>query len=345
MRPRRPVQRANTHELEPWAAYVQDHLFEWVQHRDQLEAARRFLAEDGELYHYTTVEGLKGIVESHAIWATAASYLNDASEINYGCAVLDEVFEEWQRANRNIKTNAIKVLEILRGRFVGKKAKTDRAVSYYIACFCEKPNLLSQWRAYGQAGGYSIGFDFGSHGFAALESPNLLSVKPEKNGYKAKLVKVLYSPAEQRARLHAVLRFCLPQLDEPDALEILSRSTKAQQRGFVDFATLAIEMFLLEEIVGFKNKAFAEEHEWRIVLNSTIHQVNVPPAGVCFRPARGLIVPYLKIVSSQNKLPIKSVRLGPSLDKARAEKSVGLLCSANGYYSVKIEGSNIPVVL
>ena len=34
------------------------------------------------IYHYTTLEGLKGIVETKKIWATAIRYLNDVSEMN-----------------------------------------------------------------------------------------------------------------------------------------------------------------------------------------------------------------------------------------------------------------------
>ena len=34
-----------------------------------------------ELYHYTGIHGLKGIVESQTLWATHYKYLNDAEEI------------------------------------------------------------------------------------------------------------------------------------------------------------------------------------------------------------------------------------------------------------------------
>jgi hypothetical protein len=37
-------------------------------------------------FHYTTAQGLKGIIDGKCLWATAASYLNDASEIEYGSA-------------------------------------------------------------------------------------------------------------------------------------------------------------------------------------------------------------------------------------------------------------------
>ena len=33
------------------------------------------------LYHYTTMDGLKGIIASKSLWATKIQYLNDASEL------------------------------------------------------------------------------------------------------------------------------------------------------------------------------------------------------------------------------------------------------------------------
>jgi hypothetical protein len=42
----------------------------------------------GELYHYTTAQGLLRIVESGQIWATNAQYLNDRSELSPVEAVL-----------------------------------------------------------------------------------------------------------------------------------------------------------------------------------------------------------------------------------------------------------------
>ena len=35
------------------------------------------------LYHYTTPEGLKGILQSGKLWATEVRYMNDASELDY----------------------------------------------------------------------------------------------------------------------------------------------------------------------------------------------------------------------------------------------------------------------
>lgn len=336
-----------------WDTLLMDRLFEWSTSNhtfNRLSALAELMHPDDayDLYHYTSLEGLKGITESHSIWATAINYLNDASEIKYGCAVLDEVLTAWEKANENNNSRAACVLELLRDAFNARDAKMTGEMEFYVACFCEEGNLLSQWRAYGQAGGYSIGFALRGRGLQRVGPPRLVDIKPEKKGYEVRLVRVIYEPAEQRERLHAVLRFALPILDDPELLRAIPESNKEVSRGYLVLATVIIEGFLLQEIVRFKNKAFAEEHEWRIVVRAT-REIRVTAAaverGIQLRPSRGLMVPYVRLVPTSGRLPITSIRFGPSLEKSRAENSLKTLCALNGYEGAKIDGSNIPVVL
>src|SRR6266540_1307643 len=44
-----------------------------------------------EVFHYTTVDGLRGIVESGKLWATEVGYLNDASEYVHANDILASV--------------------------------------------------------------------------------------------------------------------------------------------------------------------------------------------------------------------------------------------------------------
>jgi len=105
------------------------------------------------LYHYTTVEGLKGIISSSCMWATSIRYLNDSSELLYASdlvsAILESKKEEYNSAKSLIGDGKNMV-----DRFADK-------FDAYVTCFCEKDNLLSQWRAYaaGRSGGYSIGLE------------------------------------------------------------------------------------------------------------------------------------------------------------------------------------------
>jgi len=92
------------------------------------------------LYHYTSVNGLRGIVDSGNVLATHLGFLNDLSE---GRAALED--------------------EAYRARL----AETDRRSPLFIASFCrhqephqQKNGLLSQWRGYaGEGGGYCVVFD------------------------------------------------------------------------------------------------------------------------------------------------------------------------------------------
>ena len=346
-----PESNSGEAALERWETSLMKRLFEWSpsKHAFRLSALAELMHPDDayDLYHYTTLDGLKGITESHSIWATAINYLNDASEIRYGCSVLDEVLTGWEKANETNNSRAACVLELLRDAFNARDAKTGE-MEFYVACFCEEGNLLSQWRAYGQAGGYSIGFALRGRGLQRVGPPRLVDIKPEKKGYETRLVRVIYEPTEQRERLHAVLRFALPILDDPELLRTIPEGDKEASRGYLVLATVIIEGFLLQEIVRFKNKAFAEEHEWRIVVRATRDiRVNAPVVerGIQLRPSRGLMVPYVRLVPTSGRLPITSIRFGPSLEKSRAENSLKTLCALHGYEGAKIDGSNIPVVL
>jgi hypothetical protein len=92
------------------------------------------------LYHYTSVNGLRGIVDSGNIWATHLGFLNDLWEGR--AAASDDAFR-------------------------ARLEETDRRSPLFIASFCRhqephqlKNGMLSQWRGYaGEGGGYCVVFD------------------------------------------------------------------------------------------------------------------------------------------------------------------------------------------
>lgn len=92
------------------------------------------------LYHYTSVSGLRGIVDSGNLWATHLGFLNDLSEGR--AAVADD---DWRQ----------------------RLEEMDKRSPLFIASFCRhqephqmKNGLLSQWRGYaGEGGGYCVVFD------------------------------------------------------------------------------------------------------------------------------------------------------------------------------------------
>ncbi|HEX8010670.1 MAG TPA: hypothetical protein VF814_07020 [Casimicrobiaceae bacterium] len=46
------------------------------------------------IYHYTTLEGFVGIVQSRSLWLSDYSYLNDARELTHGVEIVRSVVDE-----------------------------------------------------------------------------------------------------------------------------------------------------------------------------------------------------------------------------------------------------------
>src|SRR5229473_173006 len=68
-------------------------------HNNRESAAPEQTPPAALLFHYTTADGLKGIIEKNELWATSAYFLNDSAEITYGCGLLREVLDEWIAKN------------------------------------------------------------------------------------------------------------------------------------------------------------------------------------------------------------------------------------------------------
>jgi len=89
----------------------------------------QYLKSGQSLCHYTTLEGLIGIITGNDLWLTHSRYSNDNEEMNYGHRLVDEVLDE-------LKTNAagdsakLKWLEKLRAQI--QAAREDEV---YICCF------------------------------------------------------------------------------------------------------------------------------------------------------------------------------------------------------------------
>jgi hypothetical protein len=71
----------------------------------------------GRLYHYTTADGLLGIIQTGQVWATNILYLNDASELSDARAIVqNELFDSPLKLGENaaaiqIDRNLLNLLE------------------------------------------------------------------------------------------------------------------------------------------------------------------------------------------------------------------------------------------
>lgn len=280
------------------------------------------LPENRNLFHYTDLEGLRGILDSKQLWMSHMSSLNDPLEVEYGQKIIyDEINKRLiEEDNRDVRTFYDSIKQTISG--FGKTLHHG-----FISCFCEDSNLLSQWREYSdRGGGYCIGFNFNSTTRGAFDKYEIEnSLDQIKSGDQPLLRKLIYDEKIQRKLVN----------------EYLDKITKGYSKGIVGriknhFRTSnhhtavmggqAIDM-LLDMVLSFKHPAFKEEREWRI-LNIVLE--NNDPENFSFRRSGNDLISFRKmyvfnINDNECFLPISSITVGPILDQNIAKSSITLL--------------------
>jgi hypothetical protein len=273
-----------------------------------------------ELFHYTSLDGLKGILGTHQIWVTDVAYLNDSLELQLASELIERCTAE---ATKNASPMC---KELLRRSEVGG-SQADLGQGYYVACFCDDRDLLSQWRAYGErGGGYAVGFSAYEMAYEGLLA----------------LRRVIYDPVEQERLVRGVIQRICTAFDM-----VAAGKTTAQldsDHTFPSFAQLLASHFR-EFLVTFKHDAFSAEKEWRIVLPFSQDQ---QLSFVRFRGDRGQAVPYMCLhprtpTPAMSLLPIVEVVHGPTLHPELAKKSLHLLLQSTDYDHVEVGGSRAPL--
>jgi|ERR1700733_1365393 len=292
------------------------------------------------LFHYTSADGLRGIIEQNELWATSAYFLNDSSEIAYGYYLLKEAFETWISRNEpHQETLCVHLAEEFQRSF-GTRLERGALEPIYLFCCCEEPDVLSQWRAYAQSG-YSCELDPGntpSHG-----------LQPQIKVYTSRWVKVVYERKVQIEICHDFLNSIDAILSDPATEQAISAVESHGIFGAAGILKILGDIFL-EEIAAFKDKVFENEKEWRLVVRrrelmkqgSDNNQSD--PSHLYFRSSHGMIVPYVKILpaGSSNKLPIKSIHCGPSAAQGIRGVAIRMMLEKENFTDVSVHESTIP---
>lgn len=281
------------------------------------------------LYHYTNSLGLLGILNTSTMWATDYRFLNDSSEIQYGVNLFLEVADEFSKnTNNSVILRFIEILKTTANPY-------DGMLNCFIACLCEKNNLLSQWREYAAQGG----------GFAlSLETRWIEFIKPGKEktvNDEYFLIKVLYEREEQRNILKEIIEKTIVVLEEAtvgvsvdDAISIIARCSH--------FISQETAIYL----AAFKDPCFDVEQEWRLL--HLVYSDN--DSHIKIRNGAYGLTPYVELDLKRGvgprheKLPIHEIIHGPTNDPVNTKIVLGKLLKSKGYsYHTQINGSNLPV--
>lgn len=296
------------------------------------------------LYHYTNAAGFLGILESRTIWATHTSFLNDMDEKEIALRLYREVLEDLKSdksQTADIKDFAGYALQMY-GHIPAPGPQPLASLvglhprDYFVTCFSEKEDDLSQWRGYsGMGSKYAIGF----------KTEELRKLEQQLG---AKLAPVRYGKA-------AVMK---------DIRErFLSRAAEFQKQidnGSHNISRLRdlyppLMMDVNHDLISLispltKNESFSAETECRLYFPSTLQEINKSALRICFRPGSNSLIPFLKIPLNDLSEMIASVTVGPTPhmeDAVGAAKLLTASASDNGmpYFAGNrptIEASSIP---
>ena len=283
------------------------------------------------LYHYTTANGLIGIINSNCLWATSAIFLNDSNEIKYGLDLISQTLIEY---SNNISDTILK--RLIKKTLQALNNPRYLSLDIYITCFSEKPDQLSQWKGFANQGsGFSVGFDSKELFFNKRSYPYVLcslkKVKYDEIIQKNILVKDLNSFYEKLIKIK-------PEFYKYESLE--------------DEASSVLAYSLFKHSIYFKHKAFEEENEWRIVTPdlSTFNGIrNKEAVIVKFMSNNNNIIPYIELklkpkhssFRNKQKLPIDEIIIGPKISFEINKKSVLKILDHNGFKEIKITNSEI----
>jgi Protein of unknown function (DUF2971) len=318
-----------------------------------------------ELMHYTTASGLNGIVTSSSLWATHAAFLNDSEEIKHFFDIrllsivknevreyADDLSRDPEKAKRMAADGGIENIVnkeanglVSRLRTVTLKFNQPHIFSM---CAARQPRvlrngLLSQWRGYGDDGGYAVVFD-------AAKFEQLL-IQEEAN--------FLY----QHVRWGDVYYHDADVNTQPSAVEVkeyedtvkkgvahLIRNGKAEDiSGFYEAITGLS--------CAYKHWGFWEENEVRVMaipMNTSLAQEanaandNRPQKPLKTLIRRGMPVHYIELFATEQKqntlkLPINRVIVGPHKDAEVRAIAVKRLLEMHGY-DAEVVCSEIPYI-
>jgi len=252
------------------------------------------------LYHYTNPKSFFDIVTSGpCLHATHHRFLNDVDEMRFGFKIALDVLEQLPGLDPEAK------------RLTVEKIKALLADDSYIACLSEKPNVLSQWRAYANNGaGYCVGI--------AAER-RLDGYGDDEDFWSTRLLKCLYD------------RGTLENMLEERFARAISWHLSDSGKKYEDQDEL-----LANDLSGIawryahvsKHEHFLEEAEWRFV-------VGAPSRDVQYRIGAMGLTPYLPT----DKLKISEVWIGPGVGPSPevAKRTVTGFLERHGIIDAKVD--------
>ena len=330
-------------------------------------------AENWELFHYTSLHALEGILENNTLWATHAGHLNDSSEMKLlwpklklqFIAYLKAVFESASRrdpeiretverlggAHRIAEQDGPKIIDVMWSLLFGDESRHGMGIPFITSFTTHKEEyhfqngMLSQWRGYGDDQGVAIVFD----------TEKLKDLLHSKECTRFLYLNCLAAPAVYYDK-GLDLEVCFQELFDTlkqyseDFISRFRDNEKAQQNQE------KLARNLLPAIGRLKHQAFREEIEYRIVVG-VVHESHAdklsqfegeqrPFKMIHHRSGSCGSIPYIRLFEGlDEELPILRILVGPSRNQPAISEAVRELLNRLGRgQAIKVQESEIPYV-
>jgi len=312
------------------------------------------------LWHYTDLDGFRGIVKSKRIYATNIRYLNDREESKHALALAKSLLME----KLPPEADAPLVRQLVMGEFDGifeRGALSPENLSLFTASFTVNGDLLSQWRGYSAgSAGVSLGFDFrGVREITAPSSPVIFAPCVYKDGEKERLLRLSIAPfvgpvldiaahtadIPTRGRTREEMRKERPDLGEEEIEEIYFKRLQGRWKQELPRSVGEATAKLFHLIGLLKNSAFQEEQEWRYVFPVF---VNMPkPPELKFRSRSNMLVPYIEFplvgdLEGNASFRLREVIIGPGSEEELAVDAARAFLDSADAKGVAVIHSRIP---
>ena len=320
---------------------------------------------DFNLWHYTTAEGLKGILSDQTLWATDYRYLNDESEITYSKTIIHQAMlpkviykiKQICRVNSGAKKMATfhggvrniadietrDTIDILFDAMLNPPDSPQRIP--FVLSFCKVPKndsfkqdngLLSQWHGYGKDGGYAIIFNTTELIRDFVKERESFCYGPTADDPVVYDTDNLGKTDDMKKHLSILsdyaYRVCESRLSEKEFPHTKKTDIEAL------FACMAF----------LKHKGFEEEKEYRFCVMPSSKEVpgDSPRAikKIETRNSGGTLVSYIRLFERSGNLSIKGICVGPHHEKESRRESIKTYLGSIGLDKVKVFSSEIPYI-
>lgn len=289
------------------------------------------------LYHYTTMEGLLGIVKTGKLWSTHIKYLNDSREYEFLWQLLAA------RIEQRFETSILPYESPERKRIAS--LQWFRApIETFVSSFSDDGgDRLSQWRGYS---GDGVGFSIGFSGPMLEKLVETFNATPEADRrLSASILPVIYFSEDDAAKFDEIINNTWKSPVEAPGL--------SKERMF---STL-MSAFAW----AYKHNSFREEKEWRLTISTypfsapkptaelspavqrILHGPSEPAPGLCFRSGKSMLIPYREIdLISIDAEFINKITIGPTPHPELSAKAVNDLLLSKGLKHCEVKVSAVP---